>query len=86
MLWGIPHIWINDYYKLVRQQLLFITDTPRNHLVKENWVFATNSNFLIPKSKEPNFVAIWYFKLWILLSKIIKVWNIKGVDHKVTKI
>ena len=28
-----------------------------------NWVFATNSNFLIPISIEPDVVDFWYFKL-----------------------
>ena len=28
-----------------------------------NWVFATNSNFLIPISLQPDGVGLWYFKL-----------------------
>ena len=43
--------------------------------------FATNSDFLISKSLQPNsikfnVVDLWYFKLWIMLNQIISVWNI----------
>ena len=48
-----------------------------------NWIFATNSNFLFPISLQPNFR---YFKLWILLDQIIKVWDIKGLHYQVAKI
>ena len=52
-----------------------------------NWVFATNSDFLITISLEPNVVDLRYFKLWILLDQIIWVWNIiKGLQHRVLKI
>ena len=52
-----------------------------------NWVFATNSDFPITISLEPNVVALRYFKLWILLDQIIWVWNIiKGLQHRVLKI
>ena len=27
-----------------------------------------------------------YFKLWILLDQVIRVWNIKGLQHRVLKI
>jgi len=53
---------------------------------QRNWVFATNSDFLIPIFLEPNFADLWYFKLWILLDQIIWVWNIKGLQHRVLKI
>ena len=33
------------------------------------WVFATNSNVLIPISLQPDVVDLWYFILWILLDK-----------------
>ena len=46
-------------------------------LVKQrNCVFATNSDFLIPISLEPNVVDLRDFKLWIMLDQTIKVWNI----------
>ena len=47
-------------------------------IVKRNWVFATNSDFLISISFEPNVVDPRYFKLWILLDQIFWAWNIKG--------
>ncbi len=51
-----------------------------------NWVFATNSDFLITISLKPNVVDLRYFKLWILLNQIIRVWNIKGLQQRVLKI
>ena len=41
---------------------------------------------LITISLEPNFEDLRYFKLWILLNQIIRVWNIKGLQHRVLKI
>ena len=38
---------------------------------------ATNSDFLIPISLQPNVVDLRYFKLSILLGQKISVWNIK---------
>ena len=32
-------------------------------------------NFLIPASLQPNLVNLWYFKLTILVDKIVSVWN-----------
>ena len=55
-------------------------------MFQRNWVFATNSDFLITISLEPNVVDLNYFKLWILLDQIIWVWNIKGLQHRVLKI
>ena len=46
---------------------------------ERNWVFATNSDFLITISLEQNVANLRYFKLWILLDQIIWVWNIKGL-------
>ena len=39
--------------------------------LERNWVFATNSDCLIPISLHPNVVNFRYFKLWILLDQII---------------
>ena len=36
---------------------------------ERNWVFVTNSDFLIPISLQPNVVDLRYFKLWIMLFK-----------------
>ena len=38
---------------------------------KRNWVFATNSDFLIPITLQPVFLDLWYFKLLILLDQIV---------------
>ena len=40
-------------------------------LVKNDWVFVTNSTFLISISLLPNLVDLLYFKLWILIDPII---------------
>ena len=53
---------------------------------ERNWVFATNSDFLITISLEPNVTDLRYFKLWIMLNQIIRVWNIKGLQHRALKI
>ena len=53
---------------------------------KRNWVFATNSNFPIVITLQPNVVDLRYFKLWILLDQIIQVWNIKGLQYLVAGI
>ena len=49
--------------------------------ILRSWVFATNSDFLISISLQPNAVDLRYFKLLIP-----EVWNIKGLHHKVAKI
>jgi len=38
---------------------------------QRNWVFVTNSDFLIPISLQSNVADIWHFKLWLLLDQII---------------
>ena len=40
-------------------------------ILKRNWVFATNSDFLIPIYLQPNVVDLRYFKLWIMLDVMI---------------
>ena len=47
-----------------------------SRIKRRNWVFATNSDFLIPISLHPNVLDLRFFKLWILLDQIITVWNI----------
>ena len=37
--------------------------TEKLESTERNWVFATNSEFIIPISLEPNVVNLWYFKL-----------------------
>ena len=63
------------------------THTKLLHFKSErNWVFATNSDFIITISLEPNVVDLRYFKLWILLTTLIWVWNITSLHHRVLKI
>ena len=50
---------------------------------KRNWVFVTNSFFLIPISLEPNDVNLRYFKL--ILFDLTEV-NVKGLRHWFLKI
>ena len=40
-------------------------------VVQRNWVFATNSDFQISISLQPNVVDLTYFKLWSLSDKIM---------------
>ena len=53
---------------------------------KRIWVFATNSDILIPLSLQPNVVNFWHFKLLIVLDQIMIVWNIKGLHNWIAKI
>jgi len=43
---------------------------------------AKNSNFLILLSLQHYVVDLWYFKLWILLVQIVKVWNVRTCKDK----
>ena len=57
------------------------------HFIKNKKIESlTNSDFLIPLSLQPNVVDPRYFKLWIMMDQIIKVWNIKGLRHLVLDI
>ena len=38
-----------------------------------------NTNFLIPISLKTDVADLWYFKLWLILGQIVKVWYIKGL-------
>ena len=49
--------------------------------LQRNWVFVTNSEFIIPNSSEPNVVNLWYFKLILFDLTEFIVWNIKGLWH-----
>ena len=57
-----------------------------NKMFVRNWVFATNSDVLIPVSLQPNVVDLRNFKLGIMLDLINCVWNIKGLHHHFAKI
>jgi len=52
--------------------------------MQRNWVFSTNSNFLIPISLQPEGENLWYFK-FDLTEKII-VLNFKDLRRRVANI
>ena len=71
----------------IKLQFWIILNTEwRTFAGQRNWVFATNSEFLITISLEPKIVDLRYFKLWILLNQIIWVWNVKGLQDRVLKL
>ena len=49
------------------------------------WVFATNPNFIIPKSQQPDDAYLSYFKLTLFDLPEFIVWNIYGLRHLVLK-
>ena len=69
--------WHNAYLCFTH----LVSDPHILDFMQKNWFFATYSDFLIFISFPPNVVELVYFKLWILLDKIILVWNIKGLHH-----
>ena len=50
-------------------------------ILERNWVFATNANFIIPKSPQPDNAYLSYFKLTLFDSPEFIVWNIYGLRH-----
>ena len=48
-----------------------------------NWVFATNPNFIIPISQQPDEAYLSYFKLILFDPPEFIVWNIYGLRHLV---
>ena len=56
-------------------ELQKVIKTSKNSIYFRNWVFATNSNFLIPKSLQPDGVILWYFKLIDIWSNRIHSLN-----------
>ena len=73
----------SDPWKLY---LMFLSREIDIKLSQMNWVFDTNSDFIIPISLQPIVVDLRYFKIWILLHQIILVWNIKSLQHQFPKI
>ena len=67
------------------QYLPYIWPSSRGRLQKD-WVFASNSDFLIPISLQLDVVELYYIVLWILLDQIVKVWNCKGLHHQIAKV
>ena len=47
---------------------------------KRNWAFASNSNFPIIKSLQPECVNLWYFKLRLSDLTEFIVWSILGLE------
>ena len=82
MLVEITQIYIK-YLRVLCQKLssfLF-----KKHL-QSHWAFATNSDFLIPISVQPDVIDLRYFKLWLLLYQTIKILNIKGLHNLVVQV
>ena len=63
--------------------LPYIWPSSRGRLQKD-WVFASNSDFLIPIYMDV--VDLYYIVLCILLDQIVKVWNCKGLHHQIAKV
>ena len=74
-------LYFGPWTSLFKEQIIF-----QEWTMKRNWVFATNSNFLIPISLQPDGVGLWYFKLTLFDLKEIIVWNIWGLWHCVAMI
>ena len=55
--------------QLIKDKIKIILST--YNTLKRNWVFATNSDFLITISLEPNVANLRYFKQWIWLNQMI---------------
>ena len=55
---------------------LFDSGSEASLIFERNWVFATNSNFLIPISLQSDGVNLYYFKLRLSDITEFIVWNI----------
>ena len=93
------HFWLSDFairfgdfhfllilYFLEKNWIAKMTKLSWKYFEQRNWVFATNSNMLIPMSLQPDGVCLWYFKLRILDLTVFIVWNIKDLRRYVAKI
>jgi len=66
----------------------YYTFMQNNYFYKKKqriWVFATNANFIIPKSQQPDDAYLSYFKLTLFDPPEFIVWNIYGLRHLVLK-
>ena len=63
-------------YRKILKHILISNNYIKKFKIQRNWVFATNSNFLIPKSVQPNSVNLRYFKLRFFDPTEFIVWNI----------
>ena len=54
---------------------------------ERNWVFATNANFMIPKSQQPDDAYLSYFNYiqYYIIWSIFIVWNIYGLRYLILK-
>ena len=52
---------------------------------ERNWVFATNLNFIIPESQQPDDAYLSYFKRTLFNPPEFIAWNIYGLRHLVLK-
>ena len=70
--------WLNENLLSIIHILGFILklEILRNDLSENNWVFATNSEFIIPISLEPNVANLWYFKLILFYLAEFIAWNV----------
>ena len=59
-----------NYWKIIWLNINFIISVLER---QTSWVFVTNPNILILISLQPDAVNLWYFKLWIMSSQIVKV-------------
>jgi len=59
-------VYVKDNYV----QVVYVYVRPMGLKNKQrNWLFATNSDFLIPISLDSNVANLWNFKLWLLLDQ-----------------
>ena len=91
-------LWVKFTLKIVLALIVALSDFSlywhKTHTVfsscfmifQRNWIFVTNSDFLITISLKPNVADLTYFKQCILLDQIIWVWNIEDLQHRVLKI
>ena len=63
--------WVTSLVRQFKLKKVVQQSISTNNIHYRNWVFATNSDFLIQISLQSNNVDLNYFKLWILLEQII---------------
>ena len=65
--------WILENHELKNSQVNILVRTQIVTRLQRNWIFATNSNFLI------HVVDLSYFKLWILVRSNSPGWKYRRV-------
>ena len=66
---NLPTVHCSPRWTLTNRGFVIIQQNFTRNIEMLNWVFATNSDFLIPISLQPNIVDLRYFKLWIMLDR-----------------